>query len=102
MITVRGDEVTAVTYADNGTDCYSRRPYKKGRSALPQYSSRSHTFDDLFDRLESCTDTCVVQSATFHPTYGFPVKFTIVSVSKNGIEIEDASCVGVTSSFEIL
>lgn len=102
VITVRDHIVASVSYANSGTDCHTRQPYKRGQSALPQYSSVSHTIDDLFDRLASCSETCLVSAAAFHPKYGFPVRFVLTWVRDDGIEIEDGSFIGVTSAFEIL
>lgn len=102
VITVHSRRVSSITYANDGTDCYSRKPYKKGQNALPEFSSKNWSVDDLFDRLESCTGSCVVRSASFHPDYGFPVRFQIDTVLEDGTEIEDDFFIGTTLAFELL
>lgn len=102
-ITVRSNRVRSVKYAQDARDCGSGHALRKGREVVEDDADAySHTIDDLFERLESCADDCVIMSASFHPTYGFPVYFHMQSTFGDGTMIEDASYYGRTLAFEIL
>ena len=101
-VTVRNNSVVAVKYIKDGRSCASKFTYRAGQSAFRRYPALAASVDDLLSDIAVPSDGCLIQVATFHPEYGFPLSLIKCGILEDGTVIEDAAHGYRIISFEII
>jgi hypothetical protein len=101
-VTVRNNSVVSVKYIRDGRTCTGKVTYRAGQSAFRRYPALAASVDDLLSDIAMPSDGCLIQVATFHPEYGFPLRLFKCGTLEDGTVIEDAGYGYRIVAFEII